>query len=81
MLAYGIASAIADATRGLWPASMVTHGFAIAAMVNIVVFAALAVVWYFKSSRRAYVVGLLSGLVLYLFWSVIIAPPTGCVGI
>ena len=82
MMAWGVAAAIVDATRKLWPATMLTQvGFMIAALVNVMVFVITGLFWYWKASRRAYVVGMVVWLAVYLFWSVIYAPPTGCVSI
>jgi hypothetical protein len=82
MVATGVAAGIVDATRAMWPAGMLMPaGFAIAALVNVIVFFAIAWLWYRKASRRAYVAGLLIWLGAYLFWSMIYAPPTGCLSI
>ncbi len=82
LLAYGIVAGLVDTIHTFWPSAHLTSpGFVTIAVVNVIVFAVPAAVWYRKASQRAYIVGLIVWLVLYVFGSLISAPPAGCVSI
>ena len=80
-VAWGIVSAVAEATSGIWPSPPPLQvSFVMAAVTNVAIFVLTSLLWY-RKAPRAFVPGMLIWLFVFLFWSVIFSPPTGCVSI